>query len=495
MTNEEKIGVVFTPREWAQFAIQKFGIFDRWIKGDTIFDPTIGSGDLLLALIHLGIEKGYSIKSLPTDRLFGNELNLANYSNAINRFQTEFNLDLGANLTNKDLLQLPSHKFDIILGNPPWINFNDLPELYKHEIKDRFHEFDLIDNNKSLLLGGSRIDLAALIIQRSMKDFLSEGGDAYFFMPLSLLLNDGAHTTFRNFQVMGIQYSLVSVHDFGEEKIFKNVATRYGLVHFQRDDTTNYPIEYFRMENKQWQKYQAKPLLNANDPLSIYKFGKPAPLDGFKPIVLPKKSAPRQGINTCGANSIFFFDEFESINSQSCIVNGQDKLPKEFIHPLLVSSNFSETTMSPQKWVLLPYSNSGKPLLEDEIAKHPLLQNYLLKHKTKLRARKGTMIRSWIERGIWWSLLGVGPYNFAPYKVVWEAYGKKTFRPKLVLGNWQVNQSLQCYVPTDLKKEAARIHKALKNPGIEEYLLSMKMEGTMNWAQPGKIKKLIQFEE
>ena len=106
MTNEEKIGVVFTPKEWAQFAIERFGIFERWIHGATIFDPTMGSGDLLLALLDLGVKRGYSIESLPANKLFGNELSESKYKDAINRFQTEFNLDLGANFTNQDLLQL-----------------------------------------------------------------------------------------------------------------------------------------------------------------------------------------------------------------------------------------------------------------------------------------------------------------------------------------------------------------------------------------------------
>ena len=43
--------------------------------------------------------------------------------------------------------------------------------------------------------------------------------------------------------------------------------------------------------------------------------------------------------------------------------------------------------------------------------------------------------------------------------------------------------------------EAKRILGLLKDKRVEEYLLSLKMEGTMNWAQPGKIKKLVKFEE
>ncbi len=495
MQNDHSIGVVFTPREWAKFAIEEFSIFNDWMNGSSIFDPTMGSGDLLLALVEYGIEQGVSLDQLPIKNLFGNELKNNNYQKAIERFKEEFGVDLTTNFTNYDLLTLKSAKYDIIFGNPPWINFSDLPTHYKEEIKEKFHSYDLVENAQKLLLGGSRIDLAALIIQRSINDFLSLNGNAYFFIPLSLLLNDGAHSSFRKYKIGTTSYALKCVYDFGRKKIFKDVATRYGLVQFKRDESTTYPIDYRQFEDNLWNRYQGKPLININDPLSIYGLNKTPPLDDFEPIELPKHSTPRQGINTCGANSVFFFNSFVSIDQHTCLVNGKDILPLKFVHPLLTASNFKEKKPIARKWVLLPYTSLGKPLNAETLATTPLLKSYLDKHKSKLQSRKGTMIGSWIKRGIWWSLLGVGSYNFASYKIIWEAYGKITFRPLLMNSKWQVNQALQCYIPLNTKSEAKAVLLKLKDPKIEEYLLSMKMEGTMNWAQPGKIKKLIKFND
>jgi hypothetical protein len=105
------------------------------------------------------------------------------------------------------------------------------------------------------------------------------------------------------------------------------------------------------------------------------------------------------------------------------------------------------------------------------------------------------MLNALIKRGNWWSLLGVGDYSFYPYKIVWEAYGRTEFHPKIFKGGWQANQSLQAFIPVKTMSEAKRILGLLKDKRVEEYLLSLKMEGTMNWAQPGKIKKLVKFEE
>jgi hypothetical protein len=146
------------------------------------------------------------------------------------------------------------------------------------------------------------------------------------------------------------------------------------------------------------------------------------------------------------------------------------------------------------KWVLLPYNQNGKPLDLSQLQQYHSLYSYLRENKDILINRKGTMLKALISRGQWWALLGVGEYCFYPYKIVWEAYGKSSFNPLVFEGKWQVNQSLQAYIPVKSIEEAKRIQKELSDKVIEDYLLSLKMEGTMNWAQPGKIKKFIEYQ-
>lgn len=490
-----KIGDVFTPLEWGEFAIDKFKIFDGWLAGNSIFDPTMGPGNLLEALILHGKKLGYSIDQLPTGRLFGNELNTEYYDQAIKKFSVKFNLDMTDNFWNKDILNLPPQKFDILLGNPPWQNFVDLPETYKAKIKSEFFKYDLIGNSQKLLLGGSRIDIAALIIQKTIKDYLKKGGSAYFFMPLSLLLNDGANQQFRTFKINSTSYAPLKVYDFNDAKVFEAVATRYGLVHFKRDVKASFPITYERYENNSWKTFCAKPLLHETNPLSVMEIDASDVLEDFEPISINKESTPRQGINTCGANNILFFKSYEKIDDTRCLVDNKVVLPSKYVYPLLTAKNFRESNYPVQKWVLLPYATSGKPLEENQIKSEPELWEYLLTHQEHLASRKGSLIGAWFKKGYWWALLGVGPYNFMPYKVVWEAYGKKEFHPIIFEGKWQANQSLQAFIPTRTIEEARHILQELKNPAVEAYLLSLKMEGTMNWAQPGKIKKLIKYKE
>ena len=496
---ELQIGDVFTPLKWGEFAIAKFNIFQKWINGASIFDPTMGEGNLLEALITYGISKGYSFENLPTNSLYGNELNTYYHNQALTKFRDKYGLCMASNFTNEDFLQLKPQKYDIVFGNPPWQNFVDLPESYKEQIKSYFFKFDLIGNSQNLLLGGSRIDISALIIQIAIKDFLKQDGEAIIFMPLSLLLNDGANRNFRTYSIGEVKYSVDSVFDFNDEDVFGGIATRYGLSHFIRDKKPYFPIPYFRNENGIWIEYFAKPMFHETDPLSIVSCEDGSDLGDIKPVVLKKESSPRQGINTCGANDIYFFDTLSAVNEELVSVSNKSKsnivLPKKFVFPLITSKEFKSETTSPSKWVLLPYNTNGKPLEWKQIQMFPELKIYLEENRDSLQGRKGVMLNAMLNRGHWWAMLGVGEYNFFPYKIVWEAYGKTSFNPTIFESHWQANQSLQAFIPVKTLPEAERIQAELSDKQIENYLLSLKMEGTMNWAQPGKIKKIIRYEE
>jgi hypothetical protein len=499
--NNTSIGVVFTPLSWAIFAIEQYNLFDKWISGASVFDPTMGEGNLIEAFVAIGIKKGIPKESLPIERLFGVEINTEHFDKFFVKMKEKYGVEMPmSNFVNKDIFFLErEQQFDIVLGNPPWQNFNDLPDFYKENIKPQFFLYDLITNAKEMLLGGSRIDIAALVIQKVIQKNIKENGEAFFFMPLSLLLNDGAHKTFRTYKVNNIKYFIDKIFDFNNADIFGGVATRYGLVHFSRDKSQEFPIDYQRWENNTWVEYEARPLFHATAPLSIYKSSEKSPLDEFDLIVLKKASMPRQGANTCGANHIFFFDTYQEIDGTYCKVGnkkiGEHILPIKYIFPLVINKNFKEKFEKPQKWVLLPYQYSSKPLELSQIIAAEPLKNFLFQFKTELENRNGVLINVAIQKGYWWALLGIGDYNFFPYKIIWEAYGKTEFTPKLFEGNWQANQSLQAFIPLKTEAEAKRILSCLQDKKVENYLLSLKMEGTMNWAQPGKIKKLIKFEE
>ena len=146
---------------------------------------------------------------------------------------------------------------------------------------------------------------------------------------------------------------------------------------------------------------------------------------------------------------------------------------------------------------MLPYCReTGKPLTWEQIQKHDILSRYLLDCRDILQNRNGTLLRAAMNRGNnWWGMLGVGPYSFAPYKVMWEAYGRNRFNP-IILATvdgqmWQGNQAIHAFIPCWSEEDAYRIKTALENPEILILLQQLNGAGKCNWAQPGKIKKIL----
>ena len=136
-------------------------------------------------------------------------------------------------------------------------------------------------------------------------------------------------------------------------------------------------------------------------------------------------------------------------------------MPQEFLFPLITKECFREDEASPRKYIVLPYDEpTGRPLDESHLRSIPKLAAYFSTRKSQLMARKGTMLNTWMKRGIWWACLGVGEYNFAPFKVVWEAYGKTNFRPR-IFGSyngkpWQANQAMHAFIPCSSLAEMER---------------------------------------
>ena len=494
-STELLIGTTNTPSAWAKFAIEEFGILGRWLDGATICDPTMGEGDLLISLVRSALATGFEMPQLPLDRLFGTELNRDIFLRCLAKLTREGITIPKKNLVNEDwLFREQDERYDFIFGNPPWVNYVDLSHDYQAKVRTEFRRFDLIGNPGELLLGNSRADLSALIIQKSIHSNLNDHGKLVMFVPLSLLLNDGANKHFRRYQVRGTKFHINKIIDFNALEIFKGVSTRYGIISLERDSVQAFPIEYQRWEGGNWRSLYAQPCAEETSPLSVGPISRKATLRP-EPILLTRHAIPRQGINTCGANKIFFFDQMLDENETECLVaNDTNRVwaPRSLVLPLVTAGNFAEETPVPKKWALVPHARSGRPLPFEEIAKSESLISYLHLHQSFLERRKGAYIGGMIKRGYWWSLLGVGEYSFFPYKLIWQAYGASEFNPKIFAGYWQANQSLQAFMPMIDAEEATATLKKLQDGRVSERLASSMMEGTMNWAQPGRIKRLIE---
>lgn len=113
-----KGGEFYTPREVVKVLVNIL----KPQEGDRIYDPTIGSGGMLIESMHYIKEHGGNERNVS---LYGQEINLSTW--AICKMNMLFHFARGADIRKGDTIRTPMHTeggvlktFDIILANPPF---------------------------------------------------------------------------------------------------------------------------------------------------------------------------------------------------------------------------------------------------------------------------------------------------------------------------------------------------------------------------------------
>lgn len=113
-----KGGEFYTPREVVKVLVNIL----KPQEGDRIYDPTVGSGGMLIESMHYIKEHGGNDRNVS---LFGQEINLSTW--AICKMNMLFHFARGADIRKGDTIRNPMHTeggvlktFDVILANPPF---------------------------------------------------------------------------------------------------------------------------------------------------------------------------------------------------------------------------------------------------------------------------------------------------------------------------------------------------------------------------------------
>lgn len=501
VSSDTPLGAHFTPREYAKWVIEEFQLTDKWRAGASFFDPTAGDGIFLSTLIELTEAAGHPVSKAMMDSLFASEIHPPFFErlvrNVSGKTQHSINLD---NFREMDFaIENFSSKVDIIIGNPPWKNFSEIPDdfygrtNYREVLKKKFRYYGIVQPRQQLLLGNSRVDIATLIASKAIYENLNANGKAYFFLPLSLLFNSGAHAQFLSCSIREKKFAFSALYDFHQERAFPAVRTRYGLLEIAADQTCTFPVRAKIHTGLHWEERSLDRAFSDDGPLVLVKPGKN--LHDATRLKIQAESRPRQGVNTGGANPVLHFvhleNEFRSLAGE--VYNGDPALLK----PLLPTGSVQREI--PHRYVLLPYRNDGSLMDWGELQEKGA-NIYFEKIKESLIKRKGIYIRAKIESGKWWAMLGVGSYSFASYKVYWPAYGSAAFSPLLLtpednsFGIWQGNQALHASMSFSSGEKAEEVLSYLKQPFIEDFFASSSITRSRSFAQPGRVSRLFDIQ-
>jgi len=346
-------------------------------------------------------------------------------------------------------------EFDYVVGNPPWVNWENLPEVYREETKPLWFSYGLFPHGgMDTILGKGKKDISMIMTYVAIDKYLKKKGKLGFVITQSVFKTSGSGQGFRKFQLPNEeQIQVLFVDDMVELKPFEGVGNRTSLVILQKGRKTNYPVPYNFWVKKAkgtglkdnmtleeftqiatYKKFYAEPV-DPNDPTSPWITGRQKAIKAVKKILGQSDYVAHEGVNSGGANAVYWVEVVDKRPDGLVVVSNitegakrdvdaiQAAIEPDLLYPLLRGRDVKRWKAEPSAHILITHlpGKKLKAIGEDEMKiKYPKTYLYLKRFEAILRERKSRGITDMIKKGApFYTMFAVGDYTFAPYKVVW----------------------------------------------------------------------------
>src|SRR5687768_2081422 len=362
--------------------------------------------------------------------------------------------------------------FDYVVGNPPWVNWEYLPNSYKELIKPMWPTLGLVDF-KGTDKAFSKVDLSVLATYVACDELLKPGGKLGFVLPQSIFKSAKNAKGFRRFQIGadGPPLRVDHVDDLSDTSVFADATNRPAILFLEKGSPTTYPVSYATwkgvarsVESEQWTTWdQAAPSftirtekaqpVDVHHPSSGWVHAPESVLSGYDAIAGQCPYRARTGIFTGGANGVFYLQRLSGLANGNLLVKNvvdrtrrrtsevEVELEPTFVYPFVRGRDVDtwRASVDSNRLILCPHTPATgirpvKPKDLQELA--PQTYSYLSNVRDVLEARKGFtgFDRDSFAVGFY-TLLRIGDYTFKPFKVVWR-YISKTFKCCVIEPVW-----------------------------------------------------------
>ena len=138
--------------------------------------------------------------------------------------------------------------FDFVVGNPPWIAWDNLSAEYRRASQPLWRQYGLFSlSGNDARHGGGKKDLAMLMLYASADRYLATGGRLGMVIPQTLFQTNGAGDGFRRFRLgpEGEPLKVLRVDDMTALRPFEDAANRTSTITLEKGSPTEYPVPYF----------------------------------------------------------------------------------------------------------------------------------------------------------------------------------------------------------------------------------------------------------
>jgi len=468
------MGEYYTPAWLVEHVLDEVGY--RGQPGLRLLDPTCGSGGFLVGAIrralawhsrsaggrlsHAGRGRVEGIGEAVVSSIVGFDLNplavataRARYLLCLARFAAPGAVSALPTYLRDAVLDAGGgeEKFDYVVGNPPWIAWDDLSPAYRQATRSLWEQYGLFSlSGTDARHGGSKKDLAMLMLYVAADRYLRHGGRLGFVMPQTVFLSRGAGDGFRRFRLgpEGTELRVLRVSDLVDLKPFTPAANWTAAMVLEKGLPTVYPVPYVRwlrargdgsadgaQPRLRQRLYTAQPI-DPSRPRSPWLLW-PRDLDiPFQQLVGPSDYQAHLGANSAGANGVYWLEllgpSTAGIRVRNCAGRGrgglkcvETSIEPDLVYPLLRWRDVAPYSATPEHYVLVVQNVQTRRGLDEDLLRRrfPLTWRYLQQFRSLLIRRAA--YRRYQQAGPFYAMYNVGPYTTAPVKVVWRRMDRR----------------------------------------------------------------------
>lgn len=388
-------------------------------------------------------------------------------------------------------------KFDFVIGNPPWVNWEFLDDDYQKHLMAINDEYGLFfTKGLESRLGKVKRDISAIFFYVCSDKYLKPHGVIALLIKPMYQIPSGRG--FRNFNRLVINNTsinklktplkLLTVEDLTKENPFE-IANSVSLIVAKKGEETSYPIKYYKWTGKrthELEDYKAEPS-DESDMLStwtIYKGNKQVNILGDFDYKI--RTGVYHGFKEAFFGFDLLIDKGDLVQIQNCEGRKKD-LEKTRIYPLIMSRHVKRWKLGDANgerctYCIIPQSSPGEKNEEEMKIETPKTYEWLSDFKDQLLAR-ALFKKMFKKENPFYSIYDLGDWD-SKYKVVWKCMG---FYPDFlvistvddnILGQKAVlPEHVIQFIPTSSKKEAHYICAVLNSQLVRQELRTLSSGG------------------
>jgi 16S rRNA A1518/A1519 N6-dimethyltransferase RsmA/KsgA/DIM1 with predicted DNA glycosylase/AP lyase activity len=418
------------------------------LKPVSIIEPTCGTGNFIIA----------ALESFPEAAIIGYEINSSYVEQAEKRLIKSKNLKPEIHLANffqvewEKLLQSQKEPL-LILGNLPWVTNSEIGAIggTNLPLKSNLHKLSGLD----AMTGSSNFDISESMIIQLLKGLSSLTGYLAMLCKISV-----ARKVLKYAYANNIQISSACLYKINSKKYFNAVVQSCLLLcTFSEDEPSSSPPSYKVYSSFESSiPHQKVTIIDDTLIANSVEYYKTAHLAGTSKFIwrsgIKHDCAPVMKLTKTGSHYL---------NSSEDRVLIEDNL----LFPLLTGNDLAKNTISSTDLRLIVTQKviGEETATIEKIA--PLTWKYLQNNKDLLSNRKSSIYNNQPP----FSIFGVGPYSFSPWKVAISGFHKNlNFRLISPIHDKPVVFDDTCYfIPCSSFEEAIVLKTLLDHPLTHQF--------------------------